>query len=581
MKHSNQNFANPLQLSKMSMKQSRNAFKMSYHENFSSPVGQIIPCHVQDVCPGDYVKLNVQSFARTVPCNTAAFARMTEYVDFYFVPYHMLWRPFKQLVNPVPDVNSALSVASEKSNTVSGVPYFTAAQISDMFSNPTAGTDLSIQFFGTIPSRPYAARLLDMLSYYSDPKHAYLNVGSTVDHGQDNTWIANFNAAYDGSWKFNPFRILAFNRILSDFYRVPDYAQTNPRRFNIDDLDSGSNIPSDRLRSLFHCMRNTDPDASTQNIYSCFPFAKWHLDRLISVKPSQLYGTFTDPGLPLSTGPSSFSLSPSVGGVTTDYTSVNHAAFNTNELRIAQSLEKIGRLAMSAPKTFRAQQAALFGDSSPSCDNTTPRFLGSYNSSLDISEVTATSAYDGGNPANSNYLGEVGGKGTSVNHKNGVIKFKSDDFGVIMGVHYIVPDAEYQMNRYNRHCCKLSRTDFFNPAFDKLGLQPLFRGEVLLSKGDNQSIVGLQARYIEYKTRENEVHGNFQRGRTLQEWCIPRNINYSATDGVSRFYVSPDVVDSLFKANYDGTEVTDQFYCHYYFDQTIVQNKSAVGLPIL
>ena len=102
-----------------------------------------------------------------------------------------------------------------------------------------------------------------------------------------------------------------------------------------------------------------------------------------------------------------------------------------------------------------------------------------------------------------------------------------------------------------------------------------------MSKSDNQNVVGLQARYIEYKTRENEVHGNFQRGRTLQEWCIPRNINYSATDGVSRFYVSPDVVDSLFKANYDGTEVTDQFYCHYFFDQTIVQNKSAVGLPIL
>ena len=90
MKHSNQNFANPLQLGKMSMKQSRNAFKMSYHENFSSPVGHIIPGHVQDICPGDYVKLNVKSFARTMPCNTAAFARMTEHVDFYFVPYHML-----------------------------------------------------------------------------------------------------------------------------------------------------------------------------------------------------------------------------------------------------------------------------------------------------------------------------------------------------------------------------------------------------------------------------------------------------------------------------------------------------------
>jgi len=580
MKHSNQNFANPLQLSKMSLKQSRNAFKMSYHENFSSPVGQIIPCHVQDVCPGDYVKLNVQSFSRTVPCNTAAFARMSEHVDFYFVPYHMLWRPFKQLVNPVPDVNSALSTSAEKANNVTSVPYFTARQIVDMFSGNNV-----VGYFMNLPRRPYAARLLDMLSYYSDPTHAYLNNGQNVVTGQDNTWITNFSSAYGSDWKFNPFRILAFNRILSDFYRVTDYAQSNPRRFNIDDLESGTQIPDERLRSLFHVMKFGDPDAQPEKSYSCFPFAKWHLDRLVSVKPSQLYGSFSqpDPNFVNTAINSSFSLLSSTGGVDVSHQSGDGLShLSTQDLRIAQSLEKIGRIAMSAPKTFRAQQAALFGESSPSCDNCSPRFLGSYASSLDISEVTATTAYDGGSPDTSNYLGEVGGKGTSTNQKNGVITFKAEDFGVIMGVHYIVPDAEYQMNRYNRHCCKLSRSDFFNPAFDRLGLQPLYRGEVLLDNAEgNQTIVGMQARYIEYKTRENEVHGNFQRGRNLNAWSIPRNIDYSSTDGVSRFYVSPDVVDSLFKGGYDGTEVTDQFYCHYFFDQTIVQNKSAVGLPIL
>lgn len=580
MKHSNQNFANPLQLSKMSMKQPRNAFKMSYHENFSSPVGQIIPCHVQDVCPGDYVKLDVKSFARTVPCNTAAFARMSEHVDFYFVPYHMLWRPFKQLVNPVPDVNSALSLTSEKNNSVSGVPYFTASQIASMFTNATAGSSTQYTFFANLPNRPYAARLLDMLSYYSDPNHAYLDNGVNVDYGQDNTWLANFNAAYDSSWKFNPFRILAFNRILSDFYRSTDYVQSNPRRFNIDDLDSGSQIPDERLRSLFHCIRFGDPDASVNGLYSCFPFAKWHLDRLVSVKPSQLYGSFIDSTNTNADPGTIFQLFPTVGSVQ-GRNSGNPSLSTTQDIRVALAFEKIGRLSMSAPKTFRSQQAALFGESSPSCDNCTPRYLGSYDSSLDISEVTATSAYEGQNSETSNYLGEVGGKGTSVNQKNGVIKFKSEDFGVIIGVHYIVPDAEYQMNRYNRHCCKLSRTDFFNPAFDRLGLQPQYRGEVVLSKGQNQQVIGLQSRYIEYKTRENEVHGNFQRGRSLQAWSIPRNIDWTGVDGVSRFYVHPEVVDSLFKAKYDGTEVTDQFYCHYYFDQTIVQNKSAVGLPIL
>ena len=328
---------------------------------------------------------------------------MTEHVDFYFVPYHMLWRPFKQLINPVPDVNSALSLTSEKSNTVSGVPYFTAAQVASMLTNDGAHPQYTL--FG-LPNRPFAARLLDMLSYYSDSKHAYLDKGDNVVDGQDNTWINNFNNSYQPTWKFNPFRILAFNRILSDFYRSTDYVQSNPRRFNIDDLDSGAQIPDERLRSLFHCIRSGDSDANTAGVYSCFPFAKWHLDRLISVKPSQLYGNFIpDPSTVNSDFLTTFGQDPSQGTVFASlHSSTSDLYTDTQALRIAQSIEKIGRLAMSAPKTFRAQQAALFGESSPSCDNCTPRYLGSYDSSLDISEVTASTAYDGGTPETSNYL---------------------------------------------------------------------------------------------------------------------------------------------------------------------------------
>ena len=213
-------------------------------------------CHVQDLCPGDYVKLNVKSFARTVPCNTAAFARMTEHVDFYFVPYHMLWRPFKQLVNPVPDVNSALSLSSEKNNTVSGVPYFTAQQVASMFTNDTSGGHTQLSLFG-LPNRPFAARLLDMLSYYSDPIHAYQDAGGDVDHGQDNYWLQNFNNAYQSNWKFNPFRILAFNRILSDFYRATDYVPSNPRHYR----DWETDRKSTRLNSS-HSAKSRMPSSA-------------------------------------------------------------------------------------------------------------------------------------------------------------------------------------------------------------------------------------------------------------------------------------------------------------------------------
>ena len=230
-----------------------------------------------------------------------------------------------------------------------------------------------------LPNRPFAARLLDMLSYYSDPQHAYLDSGSNVDKGQDNTWITNFNNSYQSTWKFNPFRILAFNRILSDFYRNTDYVQSNPRRFNIDDLDSGSQIPDERLRSLFHCIRSGDTDSNPAGVYSCFPFAKWHLDRLISVKPSQLYGFFNpDPSAVNSSSLFQFSQNEQFGSVISSIVPTTGQDFvtSTQSLRVAQSIEKIGRLAMSAPKTFRAQQAALFGESSPSCDNSTPIVTG-------------------------------------------------------------------------------------------------------------------------------------------------------------------------------------------------------------
>ena len=125
MKHSNQKKANPNVLTRTKTNTPRNAFDMSHDVYMHSPVGMIVPSFVQDIKPNDYFTLDVSSYARTVPVNTAAFCRMTEYTDFYFVPMKQIWQPFEQMENPVPDVRSALSLASQKSNTVSSMPYFT------------------------------------------------------------------------------------------------------------------------------------------------------------------------------------------------------------------------------------------------------------------------------------------------------------------------------------------------------------------------------------------------------------------------------------------------------------------------
>ena len=72
-------------------KTSRNGFDLSFKKNFTAKAGELLPVMVKEVLPGDSFKINLRSFTRTQPINTAAFARIREYYDFYFVPYDLLW----------------------------------------------------------------------------------------------------------------------------------------------------------------------------------------------------------------------------------------------------------------------------------------------------------------------------------------------------------------------------------------------------------------------------------------------------------------------------------------------------------
>ena len=80
----------------------------------------------------------------------------------------------------------------------------------------------------------------------------------------------------------------------------------------------------------------------------------------------------------------------------------------------------------------------------------------------------------------------------------------------------------------------------------------------------------------------DEVHGEFQSGRSLANWAIPRDAVINTSHGsVSNLYVQPSVVDNIFGVNYDGTQGTDEFLCHYSFGLTVLRNMSVNGIPTL
>lgn len=80
-----------MSMMRLQNKTSYNGFDLSTKRNYTQKMGQLYPLWWQYCIPGDKVKVDLSAFTRTVPVNTAAFARIRQYFDFYFVPLEFLW----------------------------------------------------------------------------------------------------------------------------------------------------------------------------------------------------------------------------------------------------------------------------------------------------------------------------------------------------------------------------------------------------------------------------------------------------------------------------------------------------------
>ena len=124
--------ANIMTLKSLRNKPSRNGFDLSSKRNFTAKSGELLPVRCWEVLPGDSWSIDLKSFTRTQPLNTAAFARMREYYDFYFVPYDLLWNKANTVLTQMYDnVQHATSLDPVRNVLLKGdMPYTTCESIS-------------------------------------------------------------------------------------------------------------------------------------------------------------------------------------------------------------------------------------------------------------------------------------------------------------------------------------------------------------------------------------------------------------------------------------------------------------------
>ncbi|WMC01443.1 major capsid protein [Microvirus D_HF4_124] len=372
-----------------------------------------------------------------------------------------------------------------------------------------------------------------------------------------------------GEFRFNPFRLLAYQKIYYDFYRRQDYEGSKPEHYNIDDFNGD-------------LMSMTD----TQRLLGIFQLRyRWLAkDYFTGVVPSELFGTENlvaknnvNSLLPefrqAMTNSFNGADSATISSMLSDGRGVklgHNAEISTRSIRAIYAIEKLMRLTRRAGDyDYISQTSAHYGVDVPKGRGEEVSFLGGWSSQIDISEVVTTALTEKGDPA------QIYGRGVGTQQGKD-INYEAKEHGLLMVITSIVPDSDYSGVGMNNFNAKLYRGDFFHPEFQDLGLQPIMSHELAFQphklnrsatdKFGGSVLLGYAPRYAEYKTACDELHGEFRSGKEFSPWVSSIKVLDNAfftSSGIkpSALLVSPSQLDSIFSVRFDGTESTDQFMC--------------------
>ena len=604
----------------------RSGFDLSNRVCFTSKAGELLPVFWDIVYPGDSFKIKTQLFTRTQPLNTAAYTRIREYLDFYFVPLRLINKNLPTALmqmqnNPV----QATGLSSNKVVTTD-IPWV-PTNVSGTYGSLTALTDVKNSFSSSstgiedllgFDAIAQSAKLLMYLRYGNflssvvSDKYKSLGLSASLD-------LRNSETASTGYTSMHILPLAAYQKVYADFFRFTQWEKNQPYTYNFDWYSGGNILAS--LTNLDLAKKYYSDD----NLFT-LRYANWPKDMFMGVMPdSQLgdvsivdasgsEGTFPVGLLDVNDGTLRAGLLARSGSAPTVHSAVEMqtssalsanttygvyaqrsaglaSSFSILQLRMAEAVQKYREVSQFADQDARGQIMAHFGVSLSPVLSDKCMYLGGSSSNIDLSEVVNTNI-TGDNVA------EIAGKGVGTGQ--GSFSGQFDEYGIIIGIYHNVPLLDYVVTGQPQNLLYTNTADLPFPEFDSIGMQTIQFGRfvnsksVLWTSGVDYRVqtMGYLPRFFDVKTRYDEVLGAFR--STLKNWVAPLDPSYvskwlqsSVTSSgklalnlnYGFFKVNPRVLDSIFNVKCDNTIDTDQFLTALYMDIKAVRNFDYDGMP--
>lgn len=576
----------------------RTVHDLSHDFKFTAACGHILPIEADILLPGDKVDVSVDMYARNIqPFLAPAMANFDFHIDYFFVPMTLIYQPFASVVYGIQQEyssnfnnlqgNGGLPLFSKSvyknymeqyGNTIPQDGFepvgFGSIRLLDMFGiNPVAARPSEAVVVGDyfpsfFPWQLAAYQCCYQYYFRDEDLEKFNNIPFNLDRLAQGTTINDLSFSEDNS-TFRQLCKIRYHRAYNDYYlgisRSPLINENNLIGGNINGFGSLNN-----LLSVYNDLGSA----------AVFPSGQYYNDSNVEVpgnNPNALFGA-----APLSLFEQNQVGDLDSGPIESHYNT--NFSRTTDQLRKLFAVEKLVTITERNKKTYDAQTLGHFGIRVPHDVKHEISHFGHDKSSFHIGEITALAS--GSDGENGTTFGEYGGKG-SMSLKGHSQRFIAPCHGVLLVSFSIVPRYDYNISNLKRNFVS-NRLDFFQPEFDNLGMQPLYKYEVtdrisITPNSDSGSRVadascatqvqGWQYRYEQFKRGVNRVTRAFT-NNDLSAWTLQRTpfrngnsfgsmgsfhtveeINYYTWLYNSYGYVSPRDTDGIFAVPY----LTDEY----------------------
>lgn len=558
------NRSNIMGLHGLKNKTSKNSFDLSHRNLFTAKVGELIPCSVFELNPGDTINLDTSYFTRTAPLDSAAYTRLRENVQFFFVPYSQLWKYFdSQVMNMTStpngaDISRVATGLTSNSKITTQMPFVQYKALHEELTNQANSgidslTSTSVINHSLLNNGEYrwscSAKLLQMLGYGNFPEQNF-----AVSSGQSHYKLDSFGASGDSNNNLNLnlsiFRLLAYHKVCNDHYTYRQWQPYNAYLCNVDylvpdksaSLDISSLLPwknnlsgKDNLTLLDMRFSNLPLDyfngvlptpqfgnesvvnlnlghatgSATLNATTGDDTFRWHGNDVKEGDPLEVGQDLSTIYAKTDLGYRGFVHSHTVSGSAHIDTSLS-GSLSIAALRQATALQKYKEIQLANDSDFVSQIEAHFGVT-PKHSDTVSYFLGGASSMIDINPQVNSNLADW---TQSNAI-----KAAPLGQGHGKIKFTADTYGIVLGIYRCVPVLDYAHVGVDRTLLKTDASDFVIPELDSIGMQQTILGELCMpSYHDGFTSIlqvkpstsyGYAPRYSEYKTSFDRFNGEF------------------------------------------------------------------------